>query len=164
MPLATRCTHCETVFRIQPERLTLHGGLARCGHCQQVFDAANSLWSIPIPSWPRPSSRPRPLPRARRRRACFRPQRRKSRPRRVPTAISRRVPGTCGHPGSTGASIPSCTTTPTPLRWCRSRPCSRTKCRPARRASCAARREPPAPRRGDGRPAARQSYLCRCRG
>ncbi|MDC6134284.1 zinc-ribbon domain-containing protein, partial [Burkholderia gladioli] len=43
MPLATRCPHCETVFRIQPEHLTLHGGLARCGHCQQVFDAAHSL-------------------------------------------------------------------------------------------------------------------------
>ncbi|MEX3628463.1 MAG: DUF3426 domain-containing protein [Burkholderia sp.] len=43
MPLATRCPHCETVFRIQPEHLTLRGGLARCGHCQQVFDAANSL-------------------------------------------------------------------------------------------------------------------------
>lgn len=43
MPLATRCPHCETVFRIQPEHLKLHGGLARCGHCQQVFDAAHSL-------------------------------------------------------------------------------------------------------------------------
>ncbi|WP_414452001.1 zinc-ribbon and DUF3426 domain-containing protein [Burkholderia sp. 22PA0099] len=43
MPLATRCPHCETVFRIQPEHLKLHGGFARCGHCQQVFDAANSL-------------------------------------------------------------------------------------------------------------------------
>ncbi len=43
MPLATRCPHCETVFRIQPEHLKLHGGLARCGHCQQVFDAAGSL-------------------------------------------------------------------------------------------------------------------------
>ncbi|KAF1029931.1 MAG: hypothetical protein GAK40_00273 [Burkholderia plantarii] len=43
MPLATRCPHCETVFRIQPEHLTLHGGLARCGHCREVFDAAHSL-------------------------------------------------------------------------------------------------------------------------
>jgi predicted Zn finger-like uncharacterized protein len=43
MPLATRCPHCETVFRISPEHLKLHGGLARCGHCQQVFDAANAL-------------------------------------------------------------------------------------------------------------------------
>ncbi|ACR27700.1 DUF3426 domain-containing protein [Burkholderia glumae] len=43
MPLATRCPHCETVFRISPEHLKLHGGLARCGHCQQVFDAVNAL-------------------------------------------------------------------------------------------------------------------------
>ncbi|MGU7783763.1 DUF3426 domain-containing protein [Burkholderia sp. PU8-34] len=43
MLLATRCPHCETVFRLQQEQLALHGGLVRCGHCQQVFDAAASL-------------------------------------------------------------------------------------------------------------------------
>ncbi|KWZ45020.1 thioredoxin [Burkholderia savannae] len=43
MLLATRCPHCETVFRLQREQLALHDGLVRCGHCQQVFDAARSL-------------------------------------------------------------------------------------------------------------------------
>jgi predicted Zn finger-like uncharacterized protein len=43
MLLATRCPHCETVFRLRQDHLTLHGGLVRCGHCQQVFDAASSL-------------------------------------------------------------------------------------------------------------------------
>ncbi|MGU7770874.1 DUF3426 domain-containing protein [Burkholderia sp. MR1-5-21] len=43
MLLATRCPHCETVFRLQQEQLALHGGLVRCGHCRQVFDASASL-------------------------------------------------------------------------------------------------------------------------
>ncbi|AOJ00890.1 thioredoxin [Burkholderia mayonis] len=43
MLLATRCPHCETVFRLQQEQLALHDGLVRCGHCQQVFDAAHAL-------------------------------------------------------------------------------------------------------------------------
>ncbi|WP_080430056.1 zinc-ribbon and DUF3426 domain-containing protein [Burkholderia ubonensis] len=43
MLLATRCPHCETVFRLQQEQLVLHGGLVRCGHCRQIFDAAESL-------------------------------------------------------------------------------------------------------------------------
>ncbi|RQU42096.1 DUF3426 domain-containing protein [Burkholderia cenocepacia] len=43
MLLATRCPHCETVFRLQQEQLSLHQGLVRCGHCQEVFNAAESL-------------------------------------------------------------------------------------------------------------------------
>ncbi|RQR56783.1 DUF3426 domain-containing protein [Burkholderia sp. Bp9125] len=43
MLLATRCPHCNTVFRLQQEQLVLHGGLVRCGHCRHVFDAADSL-------------------------------------------------------------------------------------------------------------------------
>lgn len=43
MLLATRCPHCETVFRLQREQLALHDGLVRCGHCRQVFDAARAL-------------------------------------------------------------------------------------------------------------------------
>ncbi|MBF5009854.1 DUF3426 domain-containing protein [Burkholderia pseudomultivorans] len=43
MFLATRCPHCDTVFRLQQEQLALHRGLVRCGHCGQVFDASQSL-------------------------------------------------------------------------------------------------------------------------
>ncbi|HDR9805820.1 TPA: zinc-ribbon domain-containing protein [Burkholderia cenocepacia] len=43
MLLATRCPHCETVFRLQQEQLSLHQGLVRCGHCHEVFNAAESL-------------------------------------------------------------------------------------------------------------------------
>ncbi|RQR39406.1 DUF3426 domain-containing protein [Burkholderia sp. Bp9143] len=48
MLLATRCPHCETVFRLQQEQLSLHDGLVRCGHCQQVFNASQSL--VPDPA------------------------------------------------------------------------------------------------------------------
>lgn len=43
MLLATRCPHCETVFRLQQEQLSLHEGLVRCGHCREVFNASESL-------------------------------------------------------------------------------------------------------------------------
>ncbi|MGU7814275.1 zinc-ribbon and DUF3426 domain-containing protein [Burkholderia sp. AW49-1] len=48
MLLATRCPHCETVFRLQQEQLSLHDGLVRCGHCHQVFSASQSL--VPEPA------------------------------------------------------------------------------------------------------------------
>lgn len=43
MLLATRCPHCETVFRLQQEQLSLHEGLVRCGHCHEIFNASQSL-------------------------------------------------------------------------------------------------------------------------
>ncbi|KVL29389.1 hypothetical protein WS97_25230 [Burkholderia territorii] len=49
MLLATRCPHCETVFRLQQEQLSLHDGLVRCGHCQQIFNASHSLVPEPAP-------------------------------------------------------------------------------------------------------------------
>ncbi|MBU9152882.1 zinc-ribbon and DUF3426 domain-containing protein [Burkholderia multivorans] len=54
MFLATRCPHCETVFRLQPEQLSLHQGLVRCGHCRQVFNAAQSL----VPEHAQPPASP----------------------------------------------------------------------------------------------------------
>jgi predicted Zn finger-like uncharacterized protein len=41
MALATRCPFCETVFRLDPHLLAPHDGRVRCGHCQEVFDAAH---------------------------------------------------------------------------------------------------------------------------
>jgi predicted Zn finger-like uncharacterized protein len=43
MFLATRCPNCETIFRLQETQLALRGGLVRCGHCQAVFNAHDSL-------------------------------------------------------------------------------------------------------------------------
>jgi predicted Zn finger-like uncharacterized protein len=41
MALATRCPHCNTTFRLDPHLLAPHDGRVRCGHCQEVFDAAH---------------------------------------------------------------------------------------------------------------------------
>jgi predicted Zn finger-like uncharacterized protein len=41
MALATRCPRCETVFRLDPHLLAPHDGRVRCGHCQEIFDAAH---------------------------------------------------------------------------------------------------------------------------
>ena len=43
MPLMTRCSHCQTVFRITPEQLRAHGGRVRCGRCLQVFNGLETL-------------------------------------------------------------------------------------------------------------------------
>lgn len=43
MSQLTRCTHCQTVFRVTPEQLQAHGGQVRCGRCQQVFNARDAL-------------------------------------------------------------------------------------------------------------------------
>ena len=43
MVLATRCPHCETVFRVQDALLARTHGRVRCGHCQEVFDASQNL-------------------------------------------------------------------------------------------------------------------------
>ena len=47
MALATRCPHCETVFKLDPHLLAPHDGRVRCGHCQEVFDAAHHEFELP---------------------------------------------------------------------------------------------------------------------
>ncbi len=44
--LATRCPHCETVFKLDPHLLAPHDGRMRCGHCQEVFDAAHHRFEL----------------------------------------------------------------------------------------------------------------------
>ena len=47
MDLFTRCTRCETVFRVTTGDLQASGGQVRCGRCQVVFDAFASLTARP---------------------------------------------------------------------------------------------------------------------
>ena len=48
MSLITRCTTCETLFRVVPDQLRISDGWVRCGQCGEVFDAAqNLLESLP---------------------------------------------------------------------------------------------------------------------
>jgi predicted Zn finger-like uncharacterized protein len=41
--MLTRCPHCQTAFRVTTEQLKVRQGKVRCGECQAVFDALQSL-------------------------------------------------------------------------------------------------------------------------
>jgi predicted Zn finger-like uncharacterized protein len=41
--MKTRCPDCQTVFRVTPEQIKARAGRVRCGYCQAVFDALDSL-------------------------------------------------------------------------------------------------------------------------
>lgn len=43
MSLATRCPHCNTVFRVVEDQLKLCEGVVRCGTCHQIFNGADKL-------------------------------------------------------------------------------------------------------------------------
>ncbi len=46
--MKTRCPECQTVFRVTPEQLKVRAGKVRCGHCQGVFNALDSLLETPL--------------------------------------------------------------------------------------------------------------------
>jgi len=58
MALATKCPHCNTVFRVAHDQLKLRGGIVRCGACNEVFDGNAALLEPPSPASPIPT----PLP------------------------------------------------------------------------------------------------------
>jgi predicted Zn finger-like uncharacterized protein len=41
--MSTRCPSCQTAFRVTPEQLKVRAGQVRCGHCNVVFNALESL-------------------------------------------------------------------------------------------------------------------------
>jgi predicted Zn finger-like uncharacterized protein len=43
MSLITRCSSCGTMFKVVADQLKISHGWVRCGHCQEVFDAAANL-------------------------------------------------------------------------------------------------------------------------
>ena len=43
MSLITRCTNCETLFKVVPDQLRISDGWVRCGQCGEVFDATLGL-------------------------------------------------------------------------------------------------------------------------
>ena len=45
--MRTRCPECGTVFRVTSEQLRFKAGKVRCGHCQAVFNAFDSLQPEP---------------------------------------------------------------------------------------------------------------------
>lgn len=46
MSLATRCTHCGTIFRVVQDQLKISEGWVRCGRCQEVFSAIEGLFDL----------------------------------------------------------------------------------------------------------------------
>jgi predicted Zn finger-like uncharacterized protein len=76
MSLATRCSACSTVFRVQQDQLKASEGWVRCGRCGTVFSALEGLFdleregsSAPMPLQsqtaapaPKPASPPVPKP------------------------------------------------------------------------------------------------------
>jgi predicted Zn finger-like uncharacterized protein len=46
-PVLTRCPACETHFRVTAEQLKVRSGRVRCGACQHVFNALDSLVEEP---------------------------------------------------------------------------------------------------------------------
>jgi predicted Zn finger-like uncharacterized protein len=57
--MLTRCPHCQTHFRVTAEQLKIRQGQVRCGACQEVFDALDSLSDeVPAPAPVVPSPPP----------------------------------------------------------------------------------------------------------
>ncbi len=46
MNLATRCTACGTMFRVVQDQLKVSEGWVRCGRCQAVFNAQETLFDL----------------------------------------------------------------------------------------------------------------------
>jgi len=46
MSLATRCSSCETAFRVVQDQLNISEGWVRCGRCGTVFNAALELFDL----------------------------------------------------------------------------------------------------------------------
>lgn len=46
MSLATRCTSCETAFRVAQDQLNTSEGWVRCGQCNAVFNALDGLFDL----------------------------------------------------------------------------------------------------------------------
>ncbi len=57
MSLATRCTHCGTIFKIVQDQLKVSEGWVRCGRCNEIFNALPGLFDLerePPPPRPKP--------------------------------------------------------------------------------------------------------------
>jgi len=66
MSLATRCTHCGTIFKVVQDQLKVSEGWVRCGRCQGVFNALPALFDLdteaPPPRQVPPATAPEPAP------------------------------------------------------------------------------------------------------
>lgn len=59
MSLATRCTHCGTIFKVVQDQLKVSEGWVRCGRCNEVFNALPALFDLDTEAPPpRPPATP----------------------------------------------------------------------------------------------------------
>ena len=58
--MLTRCPRCDTTFRVTPEQLKARHGRVRCGHCQDVFNALDTL--VEAAPQPAPAESALPVP------------------------------------------------------------------------------------------------------
>lgn len=56
----TRCPSCRTAFRVTPEQLKARAGKVRCGHCNAVFNALETLEDAPPVETPSAPAAPAP--------------------------------------------------------------------------------------------------------
>lgn len=62
MSLATRCTHCGTIFKVVQDQLKVSEGWVRCGRCTEVFNALPTLFDLDKePPPPRLPPQPEPV-------------------------------------------------------------------------------------------------------
>jgi predicted Zn finger-like uncharacterized protein len=61
MSLATRCPHCDTIFKVVQDQLKVSEGWVRCGRCNEVFNALEGLFDMEREA---PPQRSRPVPAA----------------------------------------------------------------------------------------------------
>mgnify|MGYP006154485739 FL=1 len=62
MSLATRCTHCGTIFKVVQDQLKVSEGWVRCGRCNEVFNALPALFDLASEAPPPRPSTPSPTP------------------------------------------------------------------------------------------------------
>jgi predicted Zn finger-like uncharacterized protein len=65
MSMATRCTTCGTIFRVVQDQLKVSEGWVRCGRCDGVFNAVESLFDLEReapPPWQPGSAAPTSAP------------------------------------------------------------------------------------------------------
>lgn len=60
--MLTRCPACATHFRVTPEQLKARSGRVRCGQCQHVFNALDSLIEEPMAALHVPPELPSAVP------------------------------------------------------------------------------------------------------
>ena len=60
--MLTRCPACATHFRVTPEQLKARSGRVRCGECNEVFNALDTLIEEPVLAMMPPFRQPVPAP------------------------------------------------------------------------------------------------------